>query len=99
MTAPALAPRADLDRALSLDLPALLAAARKRRDEADAHIRLLLAYGLEFDTTPRRLSLTRLARISGKSRGTLRAGRAYTASDVARLSALLGRAPNARGGG
>ena len=98
MPAPAVAPRADLDRALSLDLPALLAAARKRRDDADAHIRLLLAYGLEFDT-PGRLSLTRLARISGKSRGTLRAGRAYTRADVARLSALLGRAPRAKEGG
>jgi hypothetical protein len=99
MPAPACNPRANLDRALSSDLPALLAAARRRRDEADAQIRLLLAYGLEFDTPAGRLSLTRLARIAGKSRSTLRAGRAYTPSDVARLVALLGRTPRVKDGG
>lgn len=85
-------PRAELDTALSADLLGALAAARRKRDAADAQIRLLLAYGLEFAPT-RRPSLTRLARVAGRSRTTLRTGRAYTASDVARLSALLGRAP------
>lgn len=45
-------PRAELDRALSSDLLANLAAARRRRDEADAQIRLLLAYGVEFTAPP-----------------------------------------------
>ena len=85
--------RMDLDAALSADLLARLSAARRKRDQADAQIRLLLAYGIEFDTHPRRPSLTRLARVAGRSRNTLRTGRAYTPADVARLSALLGRAP------
>lgn len=84
--------RSDLDRALSVDLLANLAAARRKREQADAQIRLLLAYGLEF--APTRTPLTRLARIAGRSARTLRTGRAYTPSDVARLSALLGRAPS-----
>ena len=86
--------RADLDRALSVDLLANLAAARRRREQADAQIRLLLAYGLEF--APTRTSLTRLARVAGRSARTLRAGRAYTPADIARLTALLGRAPASR---
>jgi hypothetical protein len=90
-------PRTDLDAALSADLLGRLAAARRKREQADAQIRLLLAYGLEFAPT-RRPSLTRLARVAGRSRNTLRAGRAYTASDVARLAALLGRAPTNDGG-
>jgi hypothetical protein len=85
--------RADLDHALSTDLLASLVAARKRRDQADAQIRLLLAYGLEFQTPARRPSVTLLARLAGKSRNTVRAGRAYTPADIARLAALLGRTP------
>lgn len=85
------APRTDLDRALSADLLTSLAAARRKREQADAQIRLLLAYGLEF--APTRLSVTRLARTAGRSARTLRSGRAYTPADIARLSALLGRAP------
>lgn len=87
---------AELDRALSADLLASLASARRRRDEADAQIRLLLAYGLEFESPSRRPPLTLLARIAGKSRNTVRAGRAYTPADIARLTALLGRAPSTR---
>ena len=85
--------RTALDHALSANLLSALAAARRKRDQADAQIRCLLAYGLEFDTRPRRPSLTRLARVAGRSRNTLRTGRAYTSADVARMAALLGRAP------
>lgn len=87
---------AELDRALSADLLSSLATARRRRDEADAQIRLLLAYGMEFETPARRPPLTLLARIAGKSRNTMRAGRAYTPADIARLTSLLGRAPSHR---
>src|SRR5579871_5123642 len=96
MTATIRDPRAELDTALSADLLGALAAARRKRDQADAQIRLLLAYGLEFNTPARRPSLTHLARVAGRSRNTLRKGRAYTASDVARMSALLGRTPSDR---
>jgi hypothetical protein len=91
--------RTQLDHTLSLGLLPALAAARRRRDTADAHIRLLLAYALVFETPQQRPSLNQLARISGKSRSTLRAGRAYTPGDLTRLTVLLGRPPHRQTGG
>jgi hypothetical protein len=96
--APPRDPRAALDRALSADLLSALAAARRKRDHADAQIRLLLAYGLHFTTPTRRPSLTSLARVAGVSRNTLRAHRACTPADITRLALLLGRAPRAKDG-
>jgi hypothetical protein len=60
--------------------------ARRRRDQADRDIRLLLAYAREV-VTPRPYRLADLAEASGLSISGVRT--AYTAADVERITALL----------
>jgi hypothetical protein len=60
--------------------------ARRRRDQADRDMRLLLAYAREV-VTPRPYRLADLAEASGLSISGVRI--AYTAADVALIHALL----------
>jgi hypothetical protein len=59
---------------------------RRRRDQADRDMRLLLAYAREV-VTPRPYRLADLAEASGLSISGVRT--AYTAADVALIHALL----------
>lgn len=60
--------------------------ARRRRDEADRDIRLLLAFAREF-VTPRPYRLADLAEAAGMSISGVRT--AYTVADVNLIQALL----------
>ena len=63
-----------------------LADARRRRDQADRDIRILLAYAREI-ATPRPYRLTDLACAAGMSISGVRTG--YSAEDVALARSLL----------
>jgi hypothetical protein len=79
-----------LDAHLRARLLDHLAAARKRREQADEQIRLLLAYGRHF-TGPRPYRLVDLARAAGRSPSGVRT--AYHSRHINRLAYLLGRDP------
>ena len=67
-------------------LLATLADARRRRDQADRDVRILLAYAREI-ATPRPYRLTDLARAARMSISGVRTG--YTPGDVALARSLL----------
>jgi hypothetical protein len=71
-------------------LLAALANARRRRDQADREIRLLLAYAREV-ITPRPYRLADLADAAGMSISGVRI--AYTLADQAHVTAVIGTAP------
>ncbi|MFE0062274.1 hypothetical protein [Streptomyces sp. NPDC059003] len=71
-------------------LLAALAGARRRREEAEAEIRRLVAYGREF-TRPRPYKLVDLATASGMSISGVRT--AYGHQEVAEVEKSVGRAP------
>ena len=68
-------------------LLAALTDARRRRDQADRDMRLLLAYAREI-ITPRPYRLAALAEVTGRSISGIRT--AYTASDVEHARQLTG---------
>jgi hypothetical protein len=68
-------------------LLAALADARKRKEQADQQIRLLLAYAREH-TQPRPYRLADLAKAAGMSISGVRA--AYTQADIAQAARLTG---------